>query len=44
MLVRNLAPCQDYADPHARERALSAARQDPSFGISLDQAVWDALD
>jgi hypothetical protein len=30
---------QDRADPHARERALVIARQDPPFGVSPDEAV-----
>jgi hypothetical protein len=30
---------QDRADPHARERALAAAREDPPIGVSPDQAV-----
>jgi hypothetical protein len=30
---------QDRADPHARERALAAARQDPPFGVAPEQAV-----
>jgi hypothetical protein len=29
----------DRADPHARERALVAARQDPPHGVSLDEAI-----
>ncbi|MEH2506808.1 tellurite resistance protein [Bradyrhizobium sp. AZCC 1578] len=38
---------QDRADPHARERALTIARQDPPFSISQDEAaaaVKDMLD
>lgn len=30
---------QDRADPHARERALAAARHDPPFNVSPDEAV-----
>src|ERR1700710_1504349 len=30
---------QDRADPHARERALDIARQEPLDGLSPDQAV-----
>lgn len=30
---------QDRADPHARERALVVARQDPPEGVSADEAV-----
>ena len=30
---------QDRADPHARERALAAARRDPPADISPDEAV-----
>ena len=30
---------QDRADPHARERALDIARQEPPDGISPDEAV-----
>ena len=30
---------RDRADPHARERALLIARQDPPFGIPPDEAV-----
>lgn len=29
----------DRADPHARERALNFARQDPPTGVSSDQAA-----
>jgi hypothetical protein len=32
---------QDRADPHDHERALVVARQDPPFGLSLDEAVAD---
>jgi hypothetical protein len=38
---------QDRADPHARERAFAAARQDPPSGVSPDAAaaaVKDVLD
>jgi hypothetical protein len=38
---------QDRADPHARERALLIAREDPLFGLSPEQAaaaVQDVLD
>jgi len=37
----------DRADPHARERALLIAREDPLFGLSPEQAaaaVQDLLD
>jgi hypothetical protein len=30
---------KDRADPHARDRALLVARQDPPPGVSPDQAV-----
>jgi hypothetical protein len=30
---------EDRADPHARERALDLARQDPPAGVSADEAV-----
>jgi hypothetical protein len=30
---------RDRADPHARERALDFARQDPPTGVSSDQAT-----
>ena len=30
---------QDRADPHARERAMLVARQNPPVGISSDEAV-----
>ncbi|MCS3929212.1 hypothetical protein M2175_004243 [Bradyrhizobium elkanii] len=30
---------RDRADPHARERALNFARQDPPTGVSSDQAA-----
>jgi hypothetical protein len=30
---------KDHADPHARERALLVARQDPPPGVSPDEAV-----
>lgn len=30
---------RDRADPHARERALDFARQDPPTGVSSDQAA-----
>jgi hypothetical protein len=30
---------RDRADPHARERALLVARQDPPLGVSPDKAV-----
>jgi hypothetical protein len=38
---------QDRADPHARERAFAAARQDPPLGVSPEAAataVKDVLD
>jgi hypothetical protein len=30
---------KDHADPHARERALLVARQDPPPGVSPEEAV-----
>ncbi|WP_456714662.1 hypothetical protein [Bradyrhizobium sp. USDA 4353] len=30
---------RDRADPHARQRAVDVARQDPPSGISADEAV-----
>ena len=30
---------RDRSDPHARERALFIARQDPPFGISSERAI-----
>jgi hypothetical protein len=38
---------QDRADPHARERALVIARQDPPASVPRDEAVaevWDMLE
>jgi hypothetical protein len=35
---------QDRADPHARERALVAARRDPPADISSDKAVAAVAD
>ena len=35
---------QDRADPHARERALDMARQDPPPGVSRDAAVAEVRD
>ena len=38
---------QDCADPHARERALGVASQDPPHGVSSEEAVaavHDVLD
>ncbi|MHC2277240.1 hypothetical protein ACVME8_003851 [Bradyrhizobium diazoefficiens] len=35
---------KDRADPHARERAFDAARQDPPVGISADDAVEEVRD
>jgi hypothetical protein len=32
---------QDCADPHARERAVDMARQEPPSGISPDEAADD---
>jgi hypothetical protein len=32
---------KDRADPHARERALDIARQEPPDGLSPDQAVTE---
>lgn len=34
----------DRADPHARERALESAREDPPFGLSPDAAVAEVRD
>ncbi|MCK1337533.1 hypothetical protein IVB38_16245 [Bradyrhizobium sp. 38] len=38
---------QERADPHARDKALEIASQDPAAGLSPDQAVaeiWDVLE
>jgi hypothetical protein len=35
---------QDRADPHARERALTLAHEDPPAGVSPDQAVAEIRD
>jgi hypothetical protein len=35
---------QDSGDPHARERALVVARQDPPAGVSPDEAVASIKD
>lgn len=35
---------QDRADPHARERALDLARQDPPVGVSPDKATAEVKD
>ncbi|WOH48200.1 hypothetical protein [Bradyrhizobium sp. sBnM-33] len=35
---------QDRADPHARERAVLLARQDPPPGVSPDEAVAEVRD
>ncbi|MET4476686.1 hypothetical protein [Bradyrhizobium sp. F1.13.3] len=35
---------QDRADPHARERAIDIARQDPPPRTSLDEAVAEVRD
>jgi hypothetical protein len=35
---------QDRADPHARERALIIAREDPPPGVAPDQARAEILD
>ncbi|MBR0728663.1 hypothetical protein JQ595_07860 [Bradyrhizobium japonicum] len=35
---------QDRADPHARERALAIARQDPPTGISPEEAIAEIHD
>ena len=35
---------KDRADPHAHERALVIARQDPPPGVSPDQAVAEVRD
>ncbi len=34
----------DRADPHARERAFDAARQDPPAGVSTDEATAEVRD
>ena len=35
---------QDRSDPHARQRAFDAARQDPPAGISADDAIEEVRD
>ena len=35
---------QDRADPHARERALVIARQDPPTGVAPEEAVAEVRD
>ena len=35
---------QDRADPHARERALAVASQDPPSGVAPDEAVAEVRD
>src|SRR6266581_8762768 len=35
---------QDRADPHARERAIDIAREDPPAGVSPDQAAAEVRD
>jgi hypothetical protein len=35
---------QDRADPHARERAINAARQDHPDGVSPEEAVIEVQD
>jgi hypothetical protein len=35
---------QDRADPHARERALAVASQDPPSGVTPDEAVAEMRD
>ena len=35
---------RDRADPHARERALTIAREDPPAGVSPDRAVAEIRD
>ncbi|MCA1470655.1 hypothetical protein I6F09_22430 [Bradyrhizobium sp. IC3195] len=35
---------RDRADPHARQRAVALARQDPPDGVSADQAVAEIND
>jgi hypothetical protein len=35
---------QDRADPHARDRALEIAREDPPAGVSRDAAAAEVLD
>lgn len=34
----------DRADPHARERAVDLARQDPPNGVSSDDAIAEVRD
>ncbi|CUT12658.1 hypothetical protein BF49_3738 [Bradyrhizobium sp.] len=35
---------KDRADPHARERAIDLARQDPPAGVSADEAIEEVRD
>ncbi|MCK1275350.1 hypothetical protein IVB46_08900 [Bradyrhizobium sp. 61] len=35
---------QDRADPHARERALTIAREDPPRGVFPDEAIAELMD
>ena len=35
---------RDRADPHARQRAVDVARQDPPDGISPDEAIAEVRD
>lgn len=35
---------RDRADPHARQRAVELAREDPPNGFSVDQAVAEISD
>jgi hypothetical protein len=35
---------KDRADPHARERALVIARQDPPLGVSTEEAIAELRD
>jgi hypothetical protein len=35
---------RDRADPHARERALVIARQDPPPGVSTEEAIAELRD
>lgn len=35
---------QDRGDPHARERAIEIARQDPPAGFSSEEAVAETRD
>jgi hypothetical protein len=35
---------RDRADPHARDRALAAARRNPPFGVTPDEAAAEVRD